>query len=201
VALYGSSAAVKDLLNPSGGDDFTEGQESRIQQLLKVASALIEYRTSAVFGSSEPETIDVTADGGRRLYLPKGLRSLSTIIEGPDWLNGAWANGYALGTSAWRLDSQVSGGAYRTLYRMDGGWHGTYLITGVWEDQHATVPDEIHYLASYLAAEIFKKQAASPAGFVGPDNAVVPVRNTLNEPEVRDILSRYSVGPAIWVVS
>lgn len=200
MALYGSTAGVKDLLNSSGTDDFPEAQEARIQTLLTTVSAIIESKTSAVFGDNTAEAVAVEADGGSRLYLPKGVRSVTSIVESPDWVSGAWSGGVALTTSAYRLDSRVANGAYRTIARMDGGWHGTYIITGVWEDRVATVPDDIHYLANYLTSEIFKKQTASPAGFVGPDNAVVPVRNTFNEPEVKAIIDRHRVGPSMWVI-
>lgn len=201
MALYGSSAGVKDLLNPSGNDEFSNGEESRIATLLETVSGLIESRTGAVFGAETPETVAVEGEGGNRLFLPKGIRSLTSIVEGPDWSSGAWVNGVALTTSAYRLESQVANGAYRTLVRMDGAWSGQYVITGVWEDRVADVPEDIHYLANYLTSEIYKKQQASPAGFVGPDGAAVPVRNTFNEPEVRAIIDRYRVGPSMWVIA
>jgi hypothetical protein len=61
------------------------------------------------------------------------------------------------------------------------------------------VPDDITYLANFLAAEIFKKQPMSPAGAVGPDGAVVPLRNAFMEPEVKKIINKWRVGPRVMV--
>lgn len=206
---YGTAARVKDLLG-NEGEDFTADQESRIGQLLEVMSRVIEERTGAIFGDATAETVEETADGGSILYLSKGLRSVTSIVENPTtWSGTAWNGGTTLTTADYRLSGKLNKRAtdgafatcYRTIERINGGWSGRYVITGVWEDRFATVPVDIDYLASYLAAEVFKKQKASPAGFVGPDNAVVPVRNTLNEPEVKAILNRWSVGPVAWVIA
>lgn len=206
---YGSAARVKDLLS-NAGEDFTADQEARIAQLLEVVSRVIEEKTGAIFGDATAETVEEVAEGGRVLYLSKGLRSVTSVVENPTtWSGTAWSGGTTLAATDYRLSGRHSKRSsdatvttcYRTIERIGGAWSGRYIITGVWEDRLATVPDDVDYLASYLAAEIFKKQKASPAGFVGPDNAVVPVRNTLNEPEVKAILDRWRVGPVMWVVT
>jgi hypothetical protein len=197
---YGSTAAVKDLLSSSGTQDFSEPQEARMTALLPVVSRMIEHTTGAVFGDDTAETVDVDADGGRVLYLPKGIRSVTSVKTEPIWLSGAWTGGTTLSTSDYRLTHQVSNGAYRAIAHMTGGWFGTVLVAGVWEDRVATVPEDITYLANYIAAELFKKQPMSPAGFVGPDGTAVSLRDAFKETEVRTIIERHRVGPGVWVL-
>lgn len=198
MALYGSTAGVRDLLMTAGTNDWSEPEEARIQALLATVSALIETDTGATFGEGQDETTAVESQvAGPLLYLPKGVHSLSAVTEAPEWVGGAWSGGTALTTSQWRLASRTIDGLYRTVFRVDGWWDGTYLVTGLWEGATATIPEEINYLANYLTAEIFKKQKASPGGFIGPDGAAVPIRNTFNEPEVKRILDRHRVNHSV----
>ena len=212
VAHYGSADAVKGLLgnDGDGAEVWTDVRESRIVDLLTTVSRIIETETGCIFGSSVAETIEIDADDGdSTLYLAKGIRSVTSIIENPaTWSGTAWSNGTTLTTLDYRLSGKITrrisgdetSTVYRTLQRINGAWSGKYIITGVWEDQVPSVPDRITYAANYLAAEIFKKQKASPAGFVGPDNAVVPVRNTFSEPEIRKILDAWRIGaPLVFV--
>jgi hypothetical protein len=98
----------------------------------------------------------------------------------------------------YRLAGRNRNGLYRTIQGVNVSWSGTYLITGVWEDQVNGVPPEIDYVANYAAAEIFKKQNASPAGFAGPDGSVVLFRDVFRETEVRKILEKHRVGLGVW---
>lgn len=198
MTIYGSTAGVKDLLASQGTNDWSEPELARINALLPTVSALIESDTGATFGEAEPETLAIESLGyGSLLYLPKGLRSLTGVTESPEWESGAWGGGTVLTNSQYRLASRTIDGVYRTLLRVDSGWAGTYLVTGLWEDTSAEIPPEIDYLANYLAAEIFKKQKASPAGFVGPDGVAVAVRNTFIEPEVKRILDLHRVNRSV----
>lgn len=199
MAIYGSTAGVQDLLTSQGANDWSEPELARIQSLLATVSALIESDTGATFGEADPETLAVeTLGAGPLLYLPKGLRSLTSVTASPEWVSGAWTGGALLTTDEYRLASRTIDGLYRTILRVGGGWWGgTYLVAGMWEDTSEDVPEEIHYLANYLSAEIFKKQKASPAGFVGPDGASAPIRNTFTEPEVKRILDRHRVNNSV----
>lgn len=201
--LYGSDDAIKGLLRPEDAGAFSADESTRIANLRKLASALIEYETGASFGESTAETLVVDAGEygqGARLYLPKGIRSVASVTENAAWVGGAWSGGTALTTSDWRLTSLTLGGAYRTLTHMTGAWAGRYLIAGVWEDKYPTVPDDITYVANFIAAESFKDENTSPAGFVGPPEALVPVREALQHPKVRTIFDKYRVGPGVLVV-
>lgn len=201
MAIYGSTAGVQDLLASQGINDWSEPELARIQALLPTVSAIIEHETGATFGDAQPETLAVEASWfiGQLLYLPKGLRTLVSVTESPTWSLGAWTGGMLLTGDDYRLTSKTVDGHYHTLYRVNSWWSGTYLVSGLWEDSSDEVPEDIHYLANYLAAEIFKKQKASPAGFVGPDGASVPVRNTFTEPEVKKILAMHRLNRGLVV--
>ena len=199
---YGSAADVKELLRTNTGATFSADEAARIDDLLPVVSLAIEQITGATFNSGAVTATarDQEGDGTSRLYLDMGLRSGTTITEDVTWDAGAWTNGTALTSSQYRLTGQRANGAYRILERMDGSWNGPIVITGVWEDTYTSVPADITYIANFVTAELFKAQQASPHGLLGPEGAMVPIRNALAAPEVKLKLDYYRVGPGVWVI-
>jgi len=199
---YGTAEAVKQLLRTNDAAEFSADEEARITALLPVVSLAIEQITGATFHATAPAATarDQEGDGTSRLYLDMGLRSVTTIKEDVTWSAGTWFGGTTLTTSQYRLSGLRSTGGYRILDRMDGAWSGPVVITGVWEDTYVSVPDDITYIANFVAAEIFKGQQASPHGLMGPEGSMVPIRNALAAPEVRLKLDHYRVGPGIWVL-
>lgn len=199
---YGSAASVQEILRTNDIATFSDDEMARIAALLPVVSLAIEQITGATFNAAAvPATArDQEGDGLPRLYLDMGLRSVTTVTENPTWGAGAWSGGTALTSSQYRLTGQRANGAYRILERMDGVWSGPVVITGVWEDTYPTVPDDITYIANFVAAELFKAQQASPHGLMGPEGSAVPIRNALAIPEVKRTLDFYRVGPGVWVI-
>jgi hypothetical protein len=200
MATYGSAAAVERLLQSADADTLTTDELARVNELLPVVSAVIEKKTGAVFGSNTPETVLVSAEPGNVLFLPKGIRTITSIAEGPTWNGTAWTGGTALATTSYYVRALASSGAYRQIVRTDGGWFGDYAITGVWEDRFATVPDDITYAANYAAAEIYKKQKAAPGRFASAAGVTVLFRpDPFADKEIVEIIDRWHVGPASWV--
>jgi hypothetical protein len=197
MAVYGSAEGVRRLVQATEGDDFGTDMQQRMDELLPVVSALIEYETGAVFAASPTAVARVIEDAPYSgvLYLPVGLYS---VTAGPTWDGAAWTGGTVLSSADYRLAGRNRDGIYRTIQGLTWPWSGAYVITGVWEDQVASVPPEIDYVANYAAAEIFKKQNASPAGFAGPDGSVVLFRDVFRETEVRKILEKHRVGLGVW---
>jgi len=200
---YGSAAAVKQMLGPDAAA-YSADDEARIANLLKLASRVVEQATGTVFGDATAAVREVWGEGGETLALPVGIRSVTSIVEGPTtWTGSAWTGGSALATADWRFGRgvvrQVSGSAsttaYRTLLRVGGAWSGLYVVTGLWEDRLATVPDAITYAVNVMAKEQFKREMASPAGEIGPDGSVLPLRDWLREPAVRSAVAAWRVGP------
>lgn len=201
MATYGSVAAVERLLQSADSDTLTTDETARVTELLPVVSAIIETETGAVFGSNTPETVLVSADGGSVLFLPKGIRTVTSVVESPTWSGTAWTLGTTLATTAYYVRALATTGAYRQLVRTDGGWSGDYAITGVWEDKVTTVPDDITYAANYAAAEIYKKQKAAPGRFASAGGETVLFRQfPFKDDEIKRILDRWRVGPIAAVV-
>ena len=200
---YGSAAAVKQMLGPDAAA-YSADDEARIANLLKLASRVVEQATGTVFGDATAAVREVWGEGDATLELPVGIRTVTSLVEGPTtWDGSAWSGGTALATTGWRLGRgvvrQITGTtsttAYRTLLRVDGVWAGLYVVTGVWEDRVATVPDAVTYAVNVMAKEQFKREMASPAGQIGPDGSVLPLRDWLREPAVREAVAAWRVGP------
>lgn len=200
MAVYGSIQGVRALVQATEGDDFGTDMQQRMEDLLPVVSAIIESETGAVFAATPTPVARVieAAPYGLTFYLPVGLYSVTSIVAAPEWNGTAWIGGTTLASTDYRLAGRNRDGIYRTIQGLSTPWYGGYLITGVWEDQVASVPPDIDYVANYAAAEIFKKQNASPAGFAGPDGSVVLFRDVFRETEVRKILDRHRVGLGVW---
>lgn len=207
--LYGTDAAIKELLRPTTGTAFSADESARLVNLRKWVSLAIEDRTASIFGDSTTEIVEIDGDGDSVLFLPKGLRSVTSIQENPTtWSGSAWSGGTTLATTDYRLSGRVeprtadaaSAAFYRKLLRVNGSWSGLYVVTGVWQDRYPTVPDDITYVANRVAAEVYKGENASPHGLVGPDLAMVPIRKAMEIDEIKRTLDKYTVGPALMVV-
>lgn len=198
---YGSANAVKAILRADVSSTFNADQDTRITALLSLASAHIEQQTGAQFGVSSSETIVVESSyDDEMLFLPKGIRSITTITENPTW-NGSWSGGNAIASSTYRLTGKAqSQPFYRTLTKVDGAWSGQYVIAGIWEDQYPSVPDDVTWAVNTIVVELFKKQMASPAGQIGPDGSIIPLRDVFQQTEIKNIISKYRVGSIVGAI-
>jgi hypothetical protein len=199
VALYGSVDAIKGLLRADVGSAFNADQEARIVALRKWASAYIEQETGRVFGvAAASETVAVETPGNDwLLLLPKAARTVTAVTLSPEWTGSGWTNGTPLAADEWRFAMVQRTGEALALRRVHGWhWPSLVVVTGTWEDADAdlAVPDEIVYVANFLAAERFKLEQASPAGQIGPDGSVLPVRNVLKDPLVTAALARWTAA-------
>lgn len=199
---YGSANAVKAVLRADVTSTFNADQDTRITALLSLASAYIEQQTGAQFGVSNSETIviDIPYDNGNVLFLPKGIRNITTLTEDPTW-SGSWTGGTAIASSSYRFTGKFANqNAFRNLTRADGVWGGTYVIVGVWEDQYPSIPDDVTWAVNTVVVELFKKQMASPAGQIGPDGSIIPLRDVFQQTEIKAIIAKYRVGNIIGAV-
>lgn len=200
---YGSIDAVRELLQATENDAWDVAATNRATTLLTVVSDRIEFETGKRFGVNPLTVQSFAVDAftpNRLLFLPLGLRSLTSITQGAAWGGATWAGGTLLATTEYRLTGLPVSGAYQTVLNISGLWSGQYLVSGTWENEEVDVPAGIDYLANYITAEIWKKQSASPAGFQGPDGATVPIRNVFAEQEVKDILSDYTLHARVLVL-
>ena len=194
--LYGSVDAIKAMLRADVGSTFNADQEARIAALRKWASFHIEQETGRTFGvAATSQTVAVDAPGDSHLLLlPKAVRTVSAVLLAPEWTGSGWTSGTPLTADDWRFAMVQRTGEALALRRVDAWyWPVLVVVTGTWEDADAdaTVPDEITYVANYLAAERFKVEQASPAGQIGPDGSVLPIRNALSDPLVKSTLEAW----------
>lgn len=198
MATIGSADGVKKLLRATPTSTFDADKEARITELLGFVTRYIERQTGRVWGEGAdpaPASRYVRSYGSiDTLYLPIGVKDVTAVTYEPTWDGDLWTGGAALETTDFELAPY--GATYATTLRRISWpytFDGAYLITGTWADATTEIPDDITYVGNYLAAQLFKKQDASPAGFLGPDNAVMPIRQFLEEKEVVETLRAYAV--------
>ena len=202
--LYGSLDAVKAMLRADVGSTFNADADTRLTAIRKAVSAWIEGETGRTFGTgSTSETIAVRTPGNRPvLLLPKAVRTITSVTISPEWNGSAWTGGTALAADDYVRDQVTRLGEALALRRTDYGWWPTVVvIVGTWADTDAdaTVPDDITYAANYLISERFKLEQASPAGQIGPDGSVIPVRNSLKDPLVSATMDYWRVQTPVIV--
>jgi hypothetical protein len=195
--LYGSVAAAKTMLRADGVSTFSADQDARLTALQKAVSLYIEQATGRTFGTgTTSETVVANGKGRSLLLLPRAARSVTSVVANPDWSGTAWIGGSPLLATEYRIALTGELGEGSALELIDGGtWHGRFLVTGTFEttDADTTIPDDITYCANYLVAERFKLENASPAGQIGPDGSVIPVRDALRDPLVRAAIDKYAI--------
>lgn len=199
MALYGSVNAVKAMLRADVGSTFNADADARLTALRAAVSAYIEEQTGREFGVIATETVAIRP-GPRTvdlLLLPKPVRTISAVTLDPESTGTAWTGGTALPLTAFDLAMVLEDGTALAMQRTDGGtWPALVVIAANWGDADsvATVPDDITYAANYLIAERFKLEQASPAGQIGPDGSVVPIRNSLKDPLVTATVERWRLA-------
>lgn len=205
MALLGSVEGVKRLVQSVDGDDFTGDQETRLEEVLAAVSSLIETRIGITYGTTPltvtsrlVRSLGVTDE----LWLPEPIVDLDSIVLAEEWTGTTWIGTTALAATYYlaRADEYGRARAVRTVPGY--AWSGDYLVTGTWASTQldTLIPDDLMYVANYVAAEIYKKQSASPAGYAGPDGRVVLFRNALKEPEIVELLDKHARGRATTVV-
>ena len=206
MGVYGSIAAVKQALQPTTSTDWTADQEATLVRIQKAVSLAIEEETGRTFGTPGPATTRLFyagADG--TVILPVPARSVTTVVVGGDVAGGVVTGGTPYAATAYALDPVDRHGNVLGLRLLSGTTWGygaadgtawtPVQVTGIFADadEDADVPDDLTDTANFLIAETFKYRGASPAGFVGPDGSVVPIRNPWTDPLVVRTLKKYGL--------
>lgn len=203
MALYGSVAAVKQLLRADVGSTFNADQEARLEALRAAVSALIEHETGRVFGgTAQSESVGVwSRSPSPVLLLPKAIREVTSVVVGPLLTETGFSGGSVLPRSAWGATFVTRTGEAMALVRFDGTvWPELTVVTGTWEDARGgDVPPEIAYVCNYVVAEQFKREQASANGAIGPDGAVIPLRNWLKDPMVEKTLRHWMAASEVVI--
>jgi hypothetical protein len=205
---YGDVPTIVQMLGPgepSAG--FQAGLEARIDEMQQVVSALVEQRTGRVWSSDPAPSVTRTIYpvGGLSsvLVLPVPARTITAITVGGSDAGGVVSGGTALEATGWAVAVRDRFGDITAVRLASGAsWTGwaVVTVTGTWADSAGSAPPEIVWAVNYITAERIKQEQASPAGFVGPEGTVTPVRNPWSDPQVKQILARYRLATRGLVV-
>jgi hypothetical protein len=207
---YGDLDHVRKLLRPTATDDLGADDEARLSKIQIAISTLLEYELGRTFGVPvEDTTVTAWAGPGDVLLLPRPARTITTVTVGGTVAGGTVTGGTALVDDYWAhhfVDTET--GFIGGLRMLSGGWWGDYyyqtpvVIVGDFSttDNDTTIPADLQYAVSWIIAERFKQESASPAGFIGPDGAVMPFRDLFKDEFVKPILDRYRVASRELVV-
>lgn len=198
---YGDLDHVRKLLRPTAGDDLGADDEARLTKIQVAISELLEYELGRSFGvPAVDSTVTVWAGPGSVLVLPVPARAITSVTVGGTVAGGTVTDGTLLDDDYWAhhfVDPQT--GLISGVRLLSGGdWSDVLYTTPVVivgdfssTDDDATIPADLQYAVSWMIAERFKQESASPAGFLGPDGVVAPLRKLFDDEFVKPILARY----------
>lgn len=136
---------------------------------------------------------------------PPGITELVSLTIGPEWDGSAWSGGEAVAdlsevVPVWRTDD----GAYLGLQIgrslawpwslgtwYGGVWTGTVLVEAIWADQGGAAPPEVTEALTFLVAEEYKAERASPESQLGMDGLSIPTRNPWRFQRVQAVIDKY----------
>lgn len=197
---YGDDDVIAQMLGASHPDETLQSDlELRITAMNAVVSDLIDEKTGRTWLGSAPgsSTKTIYPRGfSNVLPLPVPATSISAItVNGTDE-GGVVSGGTALNAAYWRVALRNDLDEI-TAIRMNTGveWIGYQVvqITGVWAETQNTAPEEIEWVANYVTAERMKQEQANPAGFVGPDGTVTPIRDPWNDSQVKAVIAKWRI--------
>jgi hypothetical protein len=207
---YGDLDHVRKLLRPTAGDDLGSDDEARLTKIQIAISSLLEYELGRTFGVPATDTtVTAWVGTGDVLLLPRPARAITSVTVGGTVAGGTVSDGTLLADDYWAhhfvdVDTGVIGGL-RLLSGWDWGdpyYRTPVVIVGDFSDSDddTTIPADLQYAVSWMIAERFKQESASPAGFIGPDGIVAPLRKLFDDEFVKPILARYRVATRELVV-
>jgi hypothetical protein len=202
---YADEAAVFAQLKL---DPVAEGDAAAIARVVALEEGLaltLDEKLGTSFGVAPvAETRTVAAPPSRGLYewtsssdasrliLTTPVRSITGIETGGSWNGTAWINGATMTVDQYRLTHRDRYGLYYAIESVFGSWNGVVRITGVWADQPtAAVPADVREAMTFVTAETYRMQHASPADEIGPDGLAVRPRNPWAYEQVKGVVSRY----------
>ena len=213
MTAYGDDNTVATMLEPSTNSGFSEVLTTRIAAMREVVSRLIDEETGRSWGTagtSETRTYRTYHDNGGMLMLDAPARTITAITVGVTDEAGIISGGTVLESNQWTVGLTDAEGNITAInmglsswygFRYPTAWpygygYGTITVTGIWADTgvDTDIPAEINWACNYITAKSIAEEQASPAGFVGSDGAVVPIRNPWSDPKVKKILRKYELA-------
>lgn len=213
--LYGDPAHVLKMLRATPGWDLGTDVDDRLAAIQASVSLALEDKCGRTWG--EPDAVDVSrlqwVGPYSMLVLDIPAISITSITTGGT-VSGSTMTGGSVTAGADLANRLVDrDGLITAISYGDTGWdiygdHNASLaarypvvVTGRFgnADNDATVPADVEYAANYLMLHEFRQESASPAGFTGPDGAVMPIRNPWKDEQVTRVIDKYSLRKP-WTV-
>lgn len=142
-----------------------------------------------------PETRDMRGMGSDLLVLPVGARGVAAVAVGGTWDGLLWVDETALDPADWTPWGRDAQGKALGLQRLDGDvWWGPVRVTALWGDQDTEgVPADVVAAMTFVTVDQYRIEQASPAGELGPEGMIVPVRNPWRYTLVAGAIERHKV--------
>jgi hypothetical protein len=199
MAAYGDDATILQMLGPDEATaGFQSNLEDRVSAMNVVVSALVEEQTGRTWIDIPPvasaRRVYQSRGQSNVLVLPTPAASITSMTVDQRDEAGVVSEGEALDESYWTVSNRNSRGeitAIRTGYWANWLGYSAITITAVWADTIEGVPADIVWAVNFITAERIKQEQASPAGFIGPDGTVAPIRDPWNDPQVKAIIARH----------
>lgn len=213
---YADISAVRTTAN-LGPQGESAAVDARLIAIDEALSLLFEEKTGRRWAVDAPvaETRPVTLRAGAAhsgvVPLPHpGIRSLVGVTVGATWNGAAWTGGEVVPADAvlpvWESDGAYLGLRLGLVWPWGAGawyggsWTGTALVEAVWADAPLwPVPADVREALTFLVAEEYKQEIASPESTVGPDGLAVRTRNPWRFERVAGAVARHKRREAITV--
>lgn len=203
---YGDTDTVKAMLRPDEMTSYGSDIDAGLTAIQAAVTLAIDDATGRTFGVPAAETSELYWTDGQvgTLILTRPATAITSITYGGTVSGTTMTGGTTVLASELVYPIRDRSGRVYALRAATGGWYGgPVVVTATFDDgtydpdtaDH--VPDDITYVANYLIGETFKKEQASPAGYLGPEG-VVPIRDVWSDPLVKRVLSKYR-GSALVV--
>ena len=220
MALLGDLAVVRQMIRADPSWASSADTDARLTLIQKAVTAALEEKCGRTWGTPVADTSHLLwAGAGDALVLPRPARSITAIQVGGTVVGNTMTGGTTyLAAALQNIITNEDGLVYAVAANATGtGWWGTaywsttyrgydalypVLVTGDFGDSDAgvVIPDDLTYAATYLIVSQLKIENASPAGFVGPDGATVPVTNPWKSPLVMSVVDKYGTRQKIRAV-
>lgn len=207
MAALGDQDSVQAILRGSPSITLNADFAAKFSAAQRLVTTYFEQAIGRPFGDGAAIVSDriVYAGGSTTLLLPIPARSITGIQWLGVWDGAAYIGGSSLAAGDWIADPVDRFGNILGIRNYFGQLWGIsdrfgrpvspLLVSGIWSDDSAedgsSIPADITEAANYCIAERYKAMTASPAGFVGPDGTVVPIRNPFNDPAVKQVIAKY----------
>jgi len=176
-----------------------DAADARLEALDDALSAVFDSKVGRRWGAAGPATRVVWPGPGRgeSLLLPDGgITSLTSVAVDPTWNGTSWVNATAVPAAEVLPWDRTADGRWLSLRLAVGWrWRGPALVTAAWADM-ATAPADVVEALTFVVAEEYKQERASPEAMIGPDGLQVSTRNPWRFERVAAVIAAHKV----WVL-